>query len=561
MDTCQSSLTRDSKQLLAALNNVHKVTTTGQGGQEALGKAFKDLAAQVDVVGKDTKEVASLMGDLLSQQDVMTAAKAVAIAGQGLILAAKEAAIRPDDPAAQKRLKDSHAASSAAVSELINVSEKASAEAVKGIRELEKAEREITAQHNNFKSPSWAGNKNASAESVVKAARVLAAGSGNVVSTCTNDKEGLVKAAQACSQGACGLLADSKGAGELTDDPQVKADLLRAVGNTTQATLDLIGAAKTARDTPESQKNMSSLSEKVADRIMEVVGAARRLPGGAGLRLEEDTGDDLEAMAERELMKAAKMIEDAAKRLLAARPKKVKTSDKLDEHDITAAILDAARAITVATGALVQAATYAQRERIAKSKDPAKKHFYRKDPAWANGLISAAQAVGGTTQDLVSAANGFVKKEKEYDEEMLIASAKQVAAATARLMAASRAKSDPFSDSHKNLAEASKAVAAATQALVDAAKMAGQALAEPEVVEAFVDDISAVQARKQQLKAQAEMLRLERELEKARSAYSNLHKEKYAGAGGEGEGEAKPAPTQRPPSVRTLPVKPPPRNN
>jgi len=553
LDTCQSSLTKDSKQLLAAINNVQKTTSSGQGGQEALGKAFKDLAAQMDVVGKDTKEVASLMGDLLSQQDVMTAAKASCIASQSLILAAKEVAVHPEDPAAQKRLQDSHAASSASVSDLINVSEKASAEAVKGIRELEKAEKEINAQFNNFNSGSWAGNKSATAEAVVKAARVLAAGSGNVVSTCTNDKEGLVKAAQACSQGAVALLGDSKGAGELTDDPKVKADLLRAVNNTTQATLELLGAAKSARDTPDSQKNMSSLSEKVADRIMEVVGAARRLPGGAGLRLEEDTGDDLEAIAEKELMKAAKMIEDAAKRLLAARPKKVKTSDKLDEQDITAAILDAARAITVATGSLVQCATVAQRERIAKSRDPAKKHFYRKDPAWANGLISAAQAVGGTTQDLVSAANGFVKKEKEFDEEMLIASAKQVAAATARLMAASRAKSDPFSDSHKNLAEASKAVAAATQALVDAARMAGQALAEPEVIETSIDDISAVQARKEQLKAQAEMLRLEKELEKARNAYSNLHKEKYSDTK-EGGSSPAAAPSPRRPSAPPKPA-------
>jgi len=246
----------------------------------------------------------------------------------------------------------------------------------------------------------------------------------------------------------------------------------------------LLNAAKTANDTPESQKNMSTLSERVADRILEVVGAARRLPGGAGLRLEEDTGDDLDSIAERELMKAAKMIEDAAKRLLEARPRRVKApGEQLNEEDINSAILDAARAITDATGSLVKAATVAQRERIAKSRDPTKKHFYRKDPAWANGLISAAQAVGGTTQDLVSSANGFVKKESDCDEDILIAAAKQVAASTARLMAASRAKSDPFSDSHKNLAAASKAVASATQALVDAAKMAGRSLNETEEVE------------------------------------------------------------------------------
>src|SRR5690349_14008047 len=118
---------------MAGINAVHKTTTSGQGGQEALGKTFKDLAGQVDNVAKDTKEVASLMGDLLSQQDVLTAAKAVAIASQGLILASKEAAMHPEDQGAQKKLHDNHAATSSAVSDLINVSEKASAEAVKGI--------------------------------------------------------------------------------------------------------------------------------------------------------------------------------------------------------------------------------------------------------------------------------------------------------------------------------------------------------------------------------------------------------------------------------------------
>jgi hypothetical protein len=214
----------------------------------------------------------------------------------------------------------------------------------------------------------------------------------------------------------------------------------------------------------------------------------------------------------------------------------VKTSeaDNLNEQDITAAILDAARAITVATGSLVNAATISQRERISKSRDPAKMHFYRNDPAWTNGLISAAQAVGGTTQDLVQFANGFVKKEDGCDEEILIAAANQVAAATARLLAASRAKSDSMSGSHQKLADASMAIGTATQTLVDAARRAGKAIREAEEQEAVAEgeadgDISAVQARRAQLRAQAEMYRLETELEKARLAYTQLNKEQYAG--------------------------------
>jgi hypothetical protein len=47
-----------------------------------------------------------------------------------------------------------------------------------------------------------------------------------------------------------------------------------------------------------------------------------------------------------------------------------------------------------------------------------------------------------TVKDLVKAANGAVQEKAE--EEALVASAKGVAAATARLVFASRAKADPF---------------------------------------------------------------------------------------------------------------------
>eukprot|EP01087_Luapelamoeba_hula_P023545 TRINITY_DN867_c0_g1_i1.p1 TRINITY_DN867_c0_g1~~TRINITY_DN867_c0_g1_i1.p1 ORF type:complete len:2538 (-),score=652.11 TRINITY_DN867_c0_g1_i1:59-7672(-) len=563
LDTSQAQLSRDAKQVLALIGTVQKLSAPGApGGQEALGKSFKDLSGNVGSVANNTKAIASLMHDMNSQQDVLTAAKAMAIASQSLILASKEAMAHPDDPSAKQRLAESSRASASAASDMIGVSERASAEAVRGLREIEKAEAAIKAQQGNFGNQQWPGTRGANAEAVVKAARILAAASGNIVSTCTNDTDGLVKAAQACGSGVVALLGDGRGAAGGSDDPQVRAEVNKSLANATNHTLALLAAAKTARDTPDSQKQMTQLSERVADSIMEIVTAARKLPGGAGLRLEEDTGDDLDSMAERELMKAAKMIEEAAKRLLAARPKKVKTNDKLDEQDINAAILEAARAITIAVGALVGAASNAQRERIAKSRDPAKKHFYRKDPAWANGLISAAQSVGGTTQDLVSCANGFVKKEDGNNEELLIASAKQVAAATARLMAASRAKSDPFSDSHKNLSEASKSVASATQALVEAARMAGIALNEPEVIDTSLDDISVVQSRKEQLRVQAEMIRLENELSRARNQYHNINKAGYSeggpSGGGGGGGSALPPPVQASGPARPLPSGPPP---
>ncbi len=58
--------------------------------------------------------------------------------------------------------------------------------------------------------------------------------------------------------------------------------------------------------------------------------------------------------------------------------------------------------------------------------------------------------------------------------------------------------------------------------------MAGKALNEPEEIEASAEDISVVQARKEQLRRQAEMLRLEKELQRARDNYTKLNKEAYS---------------------------------
>ena len=57
--------------------------------------------------------------------------------------------------------------------------------------------------------------------------------------------------------------------------------------------------------------------------------------------------------------------------------------------------------------------------------------MYRKDPMWANGLISAAQNVVAGVKQLVISANGVVNG--EADQEELVAAAKMVAAATAQV--------------------------------------------------------------------------------------------------------------------------------
>lgn len=120
-----------------------------------------------------------------------------------------------------------------------------------------------------------------------------------------------------------------------------------------------------------------------------------------------------------------------------ARPARVRNAG-LDAFDAVAdAILDAARNIAMATQQLVIVATKAQKEISAGDKGAAKgESVYMKDPAWARGLISAAQAVAGNVKLLVNAANKGAAG--EGSEEELVACGRGVAAATIRLVTAGK---------------------------------------------------------------------------------------------------------------------------
>lgn len=113
--------------------------------------------------------------------------------------------------------------------------------------------------------------------------------------------------------------------------------------------------------------------------------------------------EDLEALAEKELMAAAKVIEKAANDLMVATQSRTLPKPLTNElappgtiftflsgyeilngmEDVAGAILDAAIAITKATGMLVNAAAVAQKERTVNSGSG---HAYKKDPTWSRGV-------------------------------------------------------------------------------------------------------------------------------------------------------------------------------
>lgn len=84
-----------------------------------------------------------------------------------------------------------------------------------------------------------------------------------------------------------------------------------------------------------------------------------------------------------------------------------------------------------------------------KGNLPNSSSAYKVDPAWSEGLISAAKFVAMATQQLVAAASKLA--EGQLKDADLIAASKAVAAATAQLVAASTAKGDVFAKSQVNL--------------------------------------------------------------------------------------------------------------
>eukprot|EP01088_Endostelium_zonatum_P012501 TRINITY_DN2674_c0_g1_i1.p1 TRINITY_DN2674_c0_g1~~TRINITY_DN2674_c0_g1_i1.p1 ORF type:complete len:750 (-),score=256.15 TRINITY_DN2674_c0_g1_i1:15-2264(-) len=100
LDAVQQNLSK-SVQKLSSTATAVSAGSTQNVSQEELGKRFKEYAGEIEQIAHQTKIVASLLGDLTAQQDVLTAAKALTLSSQSLILSARESASRPGDKTSQ----------------------------------------------------------------------------------------------------------------------------------------------------------------------------------------------------------------------------------------------------------------------------------------------------------------------------------------------------------------------------------------------------------------------------------------------------------------------------
>jgi len=264
--------------------------------------------------------------------------------------------------------------------------------------------------------------------------------------------------------------------------------------------------------------------------VKELVGCLEKLPiekkpEPVGAELQTvDISDDVEAFAENELLKCAKMIADAAASLMQVNAvKKTSVSVGLDMSDINEAILEAARAIAGASGNLITCAAVSQAERKEEARSGTSKYFA--DPAWASGLVSVAQKVAAQIGDLVVAANNSASGQS--DEERLIACARAVGATTIALVTASRTKADPSSQSQRNLSNASVAVTTATQQLVVAAKAASDLNEAAEEEDFSLVNFAQASGIRAQMEQRTRIAKLEKELAAARQELLTLRRSRY----------------------------------
>eukprot|EP01105_Mastigella_eilhardi_P018996 TRINITY_DN4445_c0_g3_i1.p1 TRINITY_DN4445_c0_g3~~TRINITY_DN4445_c0_g3_i1.p1 ORF type:complete len:2438 (+),score=701.53 TRINITY_DN4445_c0_g3_i1:98-7411(+) len=511
--TTPADANRCATALRAAASDLVAACGAGPAGADAerrLGSAAKKAAVDACNTASVAIDAAGRTRDMALQQEIVGNAKAACLAAQSLVLAGKDAQ--------QTRQLETIRAMATELGVCLDQFEHETIAALgssgRGAQAVDNARAAVTNMLGRYGS--LAGNSDATAVSVVSDAKNLVAASAALGSGLTSgDHDEIARAAAFVSGAATNLLQDAVGAhAQLPSAPATNKRLDDAVTAAAKCVQSLLATAS-ARVAGEGAATKTAFDDASAALLksLHVVGdVIKQYPGGEHLSIEEEQkeAEDLETIAENELTRCARVIQEAAAKLLAARPVSTRPAGvRLDAADINAIILEGAHAICLACGDLVGNAAVSQSQRTQTLRSGGAK--YRADPTWSNGLISAAQKVVRVVQELIGAAN----KPTPVEEE-LIATARAVAASTAHLVTASRVKAEnPDSADQRSLQSSSKAVVRATVKLVGDARKA-LAPAEEEAQQAAAP-VNFVQARNREYEMQIEVQRLEEKLRKTRT--------------------------------------------
>lgn len=491
-------------------------TNQEEFAQNALS-ASKTAVSLKNEVKKGAISITS--GDKHMQEQLLVADKNVTEALGNLITEAMNTFGKNLTGSEALALKNAAAEEIKSLIELIRITKLVGDETTRGVRALDGACTDIDSGIEILESDSPAQGT-ALPDEVVMLAKCLASAAGALFTTSSSGKQDeLVAAANKIKTSVCDMLRAGKAS--IANAPDEKKEpMIKALKESAEASKELLQCTKHNLEN-ESQENKNSIIESskgIATAVNNVVNAASDLiPGGYV------DPNDPNVIAERELLSAANAIEAAAKKLAALKPaEKVREAD--ENLNFEEQILEAVKAIANATSALVRAATNTQREIIAMGKLlPEEDQVYFSDGTWSEGLVSAAKQVVAWTHELCESANMAIKG--DVQPERVIAASKNVGASTAQLLSAATAKVDQNSQTQIRLRAAARAVTQATDQLVKSAQE-NMAL---EDTDAFTESLKdgVANSRAQELEAQMNILKMEKDLEKARNKLLFIRKGRY----------------------------------
>ncbi|CAG8534007.1 17052_t:CDS:10 [Acaulospora colombiana] len=346
----------------------------------------------------------------------------------------------------------------------------------------------------------------------------------------TKEHTEVIKSATNFTQAISNVLVNVKGITRLASEDDDTADELvgtaKMVANMSQKFLLNVQSFK-LDNLPASQR-----SELVSQGDIDVQTALQKVSKVTegmlrhSLDITNKEDGELGNLVEREMMNAARVIEDATARIQALMSRPRDSSLSATELNVHEAILESALAVTNAIANLIKCATASQQEIVAQGRGSSSHAaFYKKNNRWTEGLISAAKAIAIATNLLIETADGVISGNRSL--EQLIVASNEVAAATAQLVAASRVKADFMSKAQDRLETASKAVTEACKALVRAVKaIAAKQLADKEA-EINYFELAPHDFKVKEMEQQVLILKLENELTNARRKLAEMRKVGY----------------------------------
>ena len=276
----------------------------------------------------------------------------------------------------------------------------------------------------------------------------------------------VIRTVHTFSNAIADVLSNTKGLTRFASDDKKGDQLISAARRGASSTIDFFRGIMSYRmDGMEDLQKTDVVINKNNDVQVALNNLSKLADAFAPKTKLTSQSGDLGDIVDREMMNAAKAIEEATERLtkLMNKPRDSYSTYELKIHD---SILEAAIAVTNAIAQLIKAATASQKEIVdqGRGSSMSKTQFYKKNNRWTEGLISAAKAVARSTNILIETADGVISGRNKL--EQLIVASNDVAASTAQLVAASRVKASFMSKTQERLETCSKAVTNACRSLV-----------------------------------------------------------------------------------------------